>query len=59
MKYWNIPVTPHLDKVVVKAVELNVHVSKADFVRSAVREKLITIGLKKELDTIEKGSVSS
>ena len=54
MKYWNIPVTPYLDKVVVKAIGLNVHVSKADFVRCAVREKLATIGLKKELETIEK-----
>lgn len=54
MKYWNIPVTSYLDKIVAKAVKLNVHVSKADFVRSAVHEKLVTIGLKKELETIEK-----
>jgi len=52
MKYWNIPVTPHLDNIVEKAVELNAHVSKSDFVRCAVREKLANIGLKEELETI-------
>lgn len=52
MKYWNIPVTPHLDKVVEKAVELNAHVSKSDFIRCAVREKLANMGLKEELETI-------
>lgn len=55
MKYWNIPVTPHLDEVVEKAVELNAHVSKSDFIRCAVREKLKDIGLREELETIEKG----
>lgn len=54
MKYWNIPVTPHLNDVVNKAVDLNAHVSKSDFVRCAVREKLVNIGLKDELETIEK-----
>lgn len=54
MKYWNIPVTPHLDEVVEKAVELNAHVSKSDFIRCAVREKLKVIGLREELENIEK-----
>jgi len=54
MKYWNIPVTTHLDKILEKAVELNAHVSKSDFIRSAVREKLATIGLKDELETVTK-----
>ena len=54
MKYWNLPVTPHLDKVLEKAVRLNSHVSKSDFVRSAVREKLASIGLKKQLETVER-----
>lgn len=53
MKYWNIPVTPHLDRVLGKAVTLNAHVSKSDFVRSAVREKLAAMGLKEELDSVE------
>lgn len=54
MKYWNIPVTSHLNDVVDKAVKLNAHVSKSDFIRCAVREKLGRIGLKDELETIEK-----
>jgi Arc/MetJ-type ribon-helix-helix transcriptional regulator len=54
MKYWNIPVTQHLDNVVEKAVQLNAHVSKSDFIRSAVREKLAGMGLKDELEAIEK-----
>ena len=54
MKYWNIPVTQHLDEVLEKAVELNAHVSKADFIRCSVREKLAAMGLKDELETIEK-----
>jgi Arc/MetJ-type ribon-helix-helix transcriptional regulator len=54
MKYWNIPVTPHLDNVLEKAVELNAHVSKSDLIRCAVREKLVAMGLKGELETIEK-----
>jgi len=52
MKYWNIPVTPHLDKVLEKAVQLNAHVSKSDLIRCAVREKLASMGLKEELETI-------
>ncbi|MFX0199458.1 MAG: hypothetical protein ACFFCW_25330 [Candidatus Hodarchaeota archaeon] len=52
MKYWNIPVTPHLNNVLEKAIELNAHVSKSDFVRCAVRDKLVAMGLKDELETI-------
>lgn len=54
MKHWNIPVTQHLNKIVEKAVFLNAHVSKAELVRSAVREKLTAMGLKDELETIAK-----
>jgi Arc/MetJ-type ribon-helix-helix transcriptional regulator len=54
MKHWNIPVTPHLDRILEKAVQLNAHVSKSDFIRSAVREKLRDIGLKDELESVEK-----
>jgi len=53
MKYWNIPVTPHLNDVLEKAITLNAHVSKADFIRSAVREKLADIGLKDELERVK------
>jgi len=53
MKYWNVPVTPHLDDVLNKAIHLNAHVSKSDFIRCAVREKLANIGLKEELETVK------
>ena len=52
IQYWNIPVTPHLNKLVEKAVDLNAHVSKAELIRDAVREKLANMGLKEELETI-------
>jgi Arc/MetJ-type ribon-helix-helix transcriptional regulator len=45
LKFWNIPVTEQLDKSVEKAVQINAHVSKADFIRDAVREKLEKMGL--------------
>lgn len=45
MVYWNIPVTPHLDEALEKAVTLNAHVSKSDFVRDSVRQKLEKMGL--------------
>jgi len=53
MCYWNVPVTEHLNKIVEKAVNLNAHVSKSDFIRDAVREKLANMGLKEELETIK------
>ncbi len=48
LKFWNIPVTVQLDELLEKAVELDSHVSKADFVRDCVRRKLEEIGLKPE-----------
>ena len=54
MKYWNVPVTPHLDEVLEQAVHLDAHVSKSDFIRSAVREKLASIGLKDQLNKLGK-----
>jgi len=53
MKYWNIPVTEHLNKIVELAIRLNAHVSKADFIRDSVREKLAKMGLKQDLETIK------
>jgi Arc/MetJ-type ribon-helix-helix transcriptional regulator len=58
MRYWNIPVTPHLDDVLERAVTLNAHVSKSDLIRSAVREKLQAMGLKDQLDRVEEEIVA-
>jgi Arc/MetJ-type ribon-helix-helix transcriptional regulator len=44
LHFWNIPVTEFLDKSVEKAVHLDAHVSKSDFIRDAVREKLQRMG---------------
>jgi Arc/MetJ-type ribon-helix-helix transcriptional regulator len=45
LTFWKVPVTPMLDEMLEKAVEKNAHVSKADFIREAVREKLTKMGL--------------
>ncbi len=45
LKFWSIPVPEHLDLCVEEAVQLKSHVSKADFVRDAVREKLARMNL--------------
>jgi Arc/MetJ-type ribon-helix-helix transcriptional regulator len=47
-RFWNIPVPEMLDEAVEKAVRENAHVSKSDFVRDAVREKLRKMGLLEE-----------
>jgi Arc/MetJ-type ribon-helix-helix transcriptional regulator len=47
LKMWSIPVTQVLDEAVEKAVQSNAHVSKSDFVRDAVREKLRKMGFLK------------
>jgi Arc/MetJ-type ribon-helix-helix transcriptional regulator len=44
LKMWSIPVTQALDEAVEKAVRKNAHVSKSDFIRDAVREKLRKMG---------------
>jgi len=54
LKFWKVPVTEHFDSVVEKAVELNAYVSKAEFIRDAVREKLVNIELKEEMEKLEK-----
>jgi Arc/MetJ-type ribon-helix-helix transcriptional regulator len=48
LKFWNIPVTEYLDECLERAVQVNSHVSKSDFVRDAVREKLTRMGLMPE-----------
>jgi Arc/MetJ-type ribon-helix-helix transcriptional regulator len=46
--YWNIPVPKILNEIVEKAIELDTHSTKSDFVRDAVREKLAVMGYKSE-----------
>jgi len=53
-KKWCIPVTEKLDELVEKAVKLDAHVSKADFVRDAVRRMLEKMGLYPLLQNDEK-----
>lgn len=54
LKFWNIPVTSHLDDCLENAVQINAHVSKSDFVREAVREKLEKMGLLPATATLKK-----
>lgn len=53
LKFWNIPVTAHLDECVERAVQVNSFVSKSDFVRDAVREKLAQIDLLQEESNVK------
>lgn len=46
--YWNIPVPKILNEIVERAIELDTHSTKSDFVRDAVREKLASMGYKSE-----------
>jgi len=43
--FWNIPVTKSLDEAVEEAVKTDMHVSKSDLVRDAVRQLLKQIGI--------------
>lgn len=47
-KRWNVPVPAVLDETVEKAVELDMHATKSDLIREAVREKLEKMGFKIE-----------
>lgn len=47
-KRWNIPVPAVLDEAVEKAVELDMHATKSDLIREAVREKLEKMGFRIE-----------
>lgn len=40
LKFWNVPVTEELDNFLVEALAKNAHVSKADYIRDAVRVAL-------------------
>jgi Arc/MetJ-type ribon-helix-helix transcriptional regulator len=43
---WLIAVTRHLDDLLESTVARNAHITKSDFVREAVREKLERMGVK-------------
>jgi len=47
LRFWNIPVTTALDDAVEAAVQADMHVSKSDLIREAVREKLAKMGYPK------------
>lgn len=42
---WNFQVPEPLNEAVEEAIEIDYHVTKAEFIRSAVREKLRQMGL--------------
>ena len=57
-KNWNIPVSEVLDDALEKAIQLDTHSTKSDFVRDVVRRKLEEMGFKpqvfgKQEETIE------
>jgi len=45
LAYWNIPVTRSLDTAVEEAIKRDMHNTKADLIREAVREKLKEMGI--------------
>ncbi|MEM2440534.1 MAG: hypothetical protein QXK93_06975 [Candidatus Bathyarchaeia archaeon] len=45
LAYWNIPVPRALDEAVEKAVKIDLHISKSDLVRDAVRRLLEELGV--------------
>lgn len=45
LAYWNIPVPRALDEAVEKAVKIDLHISKSDLVRDAVRRLLKELGV--------------
>jgi len=59
LRFWNIPITEQLDDLLEKAVRVNSHVSKADFVREAVREKLKGIGMSAEKTEVKPALATS
>jgi len=45
LAYWNIPVTRSLDTAVEEAIRRDMHNTKADLIREAVRQKLKEMGI--------------
>lgn len=43
--YWNIPVPKPLDKALEKAISMDMHRTKTEYIRDAVRRMLETQGL--------------
>jgi len=43
---WNLYVPKSLDRAVDKVINVDWHQTKAEFIRQAVREKLISLGIK-------------
>ena len=46
---WNIPVSKVLDDALEKAIQLDTHSTKSDFVRDVVRRKLEKMGFKPQV----------
>jgi len=46
IKRWSIPVPAALDEAVEKAIEIDMHATKSDLIREAVREKLEKMGVR-------------
>ena len=44
LAYWNVPVTRSLDMTLKEAIKKDMHNTKADLIREAVREKLKEMG---------------
>jgi Arc/MetJ-type ribon-helix-helix transcriptional regulator len=51
--YWNVPVTKTLDRAVENAIKIDMHNTKADLIREAVREKLDRMGLRVKLEPLK------
>jgi len=48
-KRWNIPVPKALDEALEQAIKRDTHLTKADFVRDAVRRRLEELGYKPQV----------
>jgi len=48
-KRWNIPVPKALDEALEQAIKKDTHLTKADFVRDAVRRRLEELGYKPQV----------
>ena len=56
--YWNIPVTKTLDEAVEEAVRQDMHVSKSDLIRDAVRRLLQKINVDEAITLAPKGEAA-
>ena len=51
LRFWNIPVPEPLDESLEKAIQKSSHVTKADFVRDAVRHKLEEMDIQEDISS--------